>query len=74
MNIPTKQTSKQWSILLGVEVESAEVYMFRNDPNSTTMYSLFSCPNGKDCKASMSLDRGKSVLLKPLFLLKNIQN
>ncbi|WP_285766949.1 hypothetical protein [Peribacillus sp. SI8-4] len=74
--LPTKQTSKQWSVQVGkaekgnglvrpekgrfhtysLEVDnigkdilSAEIYMFRNEPNSTTKFALFGCPDEKDC-------------------------
>ncbi|MCP1096652.1 hypothetical protein M0L17_23100 [Bacillaceae bacterium OS4b] len=74
--LPTKQTSKQWSVQvdkadqgkglvkpekgkfhtyslevdnIGKDVLSAEVHMFRNEPNSTTKFSLFSCPDEKEC-------------------------
>lgn len=65
--LPTKQTSKQWSVQvdkadqgkgfvkpekgkfhtyslevdnIGKDILSAEIYMFRNEPNSTTKFSL----------------------------------
>ncbi|MFF5395863.1 hypothetical protein ACFY5J_00520 [Peribacillus butanolivorans] len=74
--LPTKQTSKQWSVQvgeaeqgkglakpekgkfhtyslevdnIGKDVLSAEIYMFRNEPNSTTKFSLFGCPGEEDC-------------------------
>ncbi|WP_350299087.1 hypothetical protein [Peribacillus frigoritolerans] len=74
--LPTKQTSKQWSVQvgeaeqgkglvkpekgkfhtyslevdnIGKDVLSAEINMFRNEPNSTTKFSLFSCPGEEDC-------------------------
>ncbi|MFJ8260258.1 hypothetical protein ACIQ4Z_24225 [Peribacillus asahii] len=28
---------------------SAEIYMFRNEPNSTTKYALFGCSDESDC-------------------------
>ncbi|MFB5284475.1 hypothetical protein [Peribacillus sp. Hz7] len=34
---------------IGKDVLSAEIHMFRNEPNSTTKYALFGCPNEKDC-------------------------
>ncbi|WP_188455725.1 hypothetical protein [Virgibacillus oceani] len=46
---------------IGKDVESVDFYMFRNEPDSTTMYSLFSCPDGKDCnEVSESIDKGMS--------------
>lgn len=74
--LPTKQTSKQWSVQvgeaeqgkglvkpekgkfhtyslevdnIGKDVLSAEIYMFRNEPNSTTKFALFGCPGEEDC-------------------------
>ena len=74
--VPTKQTTKQWSVQvdvaeqgnesikpkkgtfdtyslridkLGNDVLSVEVHMFRNEPNSTTKYALFGCPDENDC-------------------------
>lgn len=86
--LPTKQTSEQWSVQvgeakqgkdlakpqkgkfetyslevenIGKDAESVEFHMFRNEPNSTTMYSLFSCPDGNNCsEVSESLDKGMS--------------
>ncbi len=47
---------------IGKDTESVEVRMFRNEPNSKTMYSLFSCPDGNDCNGiSESLDKGMSI-------------
>ncbi|OIK06056.1 hypothetical protein BIV60_27420 [Bacillus sp. MUM 116] len=34
---------------IGKDVKSVEVFMYRNEPNSTTKYSLFGCPDGEDC-------------------------
>ncbi|AOH57465.1 hypothetical protein ABE28_024260 (plasmid) [Peribacillus muralis] len=34
---------------IGKDILSAEIHMFRNEPNSTTKYSLFSCPDEKEC-------------------------
>ncbi|MED1471231.1 hypothetical protein [Bacillus salipaludis] len=34
---------------IGKKVNSVEVFMYRNEPNSTTKFSLFGCPNGEDC-------------------------
>lgn len=34
---------------IGKDVKSVEVFMYRNEPNSTTKFSLFGCPDGKDC-------------------------
>ncbi|MEH6945041.1 hypothetical protein [Bacillus sp. JJ722] len=34
---------------IGKDVLSAEVNMFRNEPNSTTKYSLFGCPDEQEC-------------------------
>ncbi|XHU85492.1 hypothetical protein GW626_18340 [Peribacillus muralis] len=75
--LPTKQTSKQWSVQVGeaekgkglakpekgkfhtysLEVDnigrdvlSAEVHMFRNEPNSKTKFALFGCPDGHPCR------------------------
>ncbi|MGM0924180.1 MAG: hypothetical protein ACQEWW_23770 [Bacillota bacterium] len=75
--LPTKQTSKQWSVQvgeaeqgkglvkpekgkfhtyslevdnIGKDVLSAEIYMFRNEPNSTTKFSLFGCPADHPCR------------------------
>ncbi|USK62828.1 hypothetical protein [Peribacillus frigoritolerans] len=74
--LPTTQTSKQWSVQvgeaeqgkglakpekgkfhtyslevnnIGKDVLSAEIYMFRNEPNSTTKFALFGCPGEEDC-------------------------
>ncbi|MFF2288542.1 hypothetical protein [Peribacillus butanolivorans] len=75
--LPTKQTSKQWSVQvgeaeqdkglakpekgkfhtyslkvdnLGKDVLSAEIHMFRNEPNSKTKFALFSCPPDHPCR------------------------
>ena len=85
--LPTKQTSKQWSIQvgeaeqgkglakpekgkfhtyslevdnIGEDVFSMEVNMFRNEPNSRTKFSLFSCPDGEDCNKD-HYERAKST-------------
>jgi hypothetical protein len=34
---------------IGKDVLSAEIHMFRNEPNSTTKYALFGCPDENDC-------------------------
>ncbi|WP_342603848.1 hypothetical protein [Peribacillus sp. FSL E2-0159] len=74
--LPTKQTSKQWSVQvgeaeqgkglampekgkfhtyalevdnIGKDVLSAKIYMYRNEPNSTTKFALFGCPGEVDC-------------------------
>jgi hypothetical protein len=75
--LPTKQTSKQWSVQvgkaekdkglaeskkgeyhtyslevdnIGKDVLSAEIYMYRNEPNSTTKFALFGCPPEHPCR------------------------
>ncbi|MBT2716588.1 hypothetical protein [Bacillus sp. ISL-57] len=75
--LPTKQTSKQWSVQvgeaeqdkgvakpekgkfhtyslkvdnIGKDVLSAEIHMFRNEPNSTTKFALFGCPPEHPCR------------------------
>ena len=30
---------------IGTDLSTAEVYMYRNEPDSTTKYSLFGCPD-----------------------------
>ncbi|MGE8082141.1 hypothetical protein [Peribacillus loiseleuriae] len=74
--MPTKQTTKQWSVQvgeveqgkglvkpekeklhtyslkvdnIGTDILSAEIHMFRNEPNSTTKFALFGCPGEIDC-------------------------
>lgn len=75
--LPTKQTSKQWSVQVGEaeqseklvkpvkgkfhtyslkidklgkdDVDSVDVHMYRNEPDSITKFSLLSCPAGNDC-------------------------
>ena len=37
-----------------------EVNMFRNEPNSRTKFSLFSCPDGEDCNKD-HYERAKST-------------
>ncbi|MFE4243839.1 hypothetical protein [Peribacillus butanolivorans] len=34
---------------IGKDVLSAKVYMYRNEPNSTTKFALFGCPDEKEC-------------------------
>ncbi|AOH56580.1 hypothetical protein ABE28_019610 [Peribacillus muralis] len=34
---------------IGKDVLSANIYMFRNEPNTTTKFSLFGCPDEKEC-------------------------
>ena len=85
--LPTKQTSNQWSVQvgeakqgedlakpekgkfhtyslkidkIGTDVLTAEVYMYRNEPDSTTKYALFGCPDEKDCNQDR-YDRANSL-------------
>lgn len=34
---------------IGKDIFSVEINMFRNEPNSKTKFSLFSCPDGNEC-------------------------
>lgn len=50
--LPTKQTSNQLKVdNIGKDLSTVEIYMYRNEPNSTTKYALFGCPDeNADCK------------------------
>ena len=45
---------------IGTDVLTAEVYMYRNEPDSTTKYALFGCPDEKDCNQDR-YDRANSL-------------
>ncbi|MBT2647868.1 hypothetical protein J7E52_14370 [Bacillus sp. ISL-34] len=45
---------------IGKDVFSVEINMFRNEPHSTTKFSLFSCPEGHECNND-HYERSKSL-------------
>lgn len=46
---------------IGKDLSTAEIYMYRNEPNSTTKYALFGCPDeNADCNKN-HYDRATSL-------------
>ena len=56
---------------IGHDVASAEIFVYRNEPNSSTKFSLWNIPHENPVSLAKSLNHGSSVMHRNLLMAEN---
>ncbi|PAV35023.1 hypothetical protein CJD29_14460, partial [Bacillus licheniformis] len=56
---------------IGHDVASAEIFVYRNEPNSSTKFSLWNIPHENPVSLAKSLNHGSSVKHRNLLMAEN---
>ncbi|AOP16001.1 hypothetical protein ETA57_15065 [Bacillus licheniformis] len=56
---------------IGHDVASAEIFVYRNEPNSSTKFSLWNIPHENPFSLAKSLNHGSSVKHRNLLMAEN---
>ncbi|MGF9727853.1 hypothetical protein [Bacillus licheniformis] len=56
---------------IGHDVASAEIFVYRNEPNSSTKFSLWNIPHENQVSLAKSLNHGSSVKHRNLLMAEN---